>query len=56
MGAAPDPRPAAAVYRDADLALYRIGGHDVGPPANRRLAVLVAHLMWLGLLVGALSE
>lgn len=40
------------VYRDADLALYRIGGHDVGPPANRRLAVLVAHLMWLGLLVG----
>jgi hypothetical protein len=41
-----------AVYRDADLALYRIGGHRAGPPADRRLAVLGAHLAWLALLVG----
>jgi hypothetical protein len=41
-----------AVYRDADLALYRIGGHRAGPPADRRLGVLGAHLAWLALLVG----
>ncbi|HZU49369.1 MAG TPA: hypothetical protein VFA16_19270 [Mycobacterium sp.] len=40
------------VYRDADMALYRVGGHRVGALTDRRIAVLVAHLAWLTLLVG----
>jgi hypothetical protein len=41
----------SAVYRDADLGLYRIGGRSAGAAANQRLAVLIAHLVWLALLV-----
>lgn len=44
--------PLPAVYRDGGLTLYRIGGHTNGAPADRRLAVLVAHLVWLALLTG----
>jgi hypothetical protein len=45
------------VHRDADLALYRIGGHRVGALPNRRFAVLAAHLAWLALLgVGAVGS
>ncbi|MGH3541778.1 MAG: hypothetical protein ACRDTO_05290 [Mycobacterium sp.] len=43
--------PLPAVYRDGDLALYRIGGHSAGVPAGQRLAVLIAHLVWLAMLV-----
>jgi hypothetical protein len=42
------------VYRDRELALYRIGGESPGAPSGQRLATLVAHLAWLVLLaVGA---
>jgi hypothetical protein len=37
-------------YRDADLALYRIGGATTGVPADRRLPTLIAHLAWLAVL------
>ena len=39
-------------YRDDDLVLYRVGG--VGPvvPPDRRVAVIAAHLLWAGMLVG----
>jgi hypothetical protein len=40
------------VYRDADLALYRIGGDTTGVSADRRLATVIAHLAWLALLTG----
>lgn len=40
-----------AVYRDNDIAVYRIGGHSDGLPGARRQVVLVAHLAWLALLV-----
>jgi hypothetical protein len=39
------------VYRDHDMALYRIGGDSPGVPADRRLATLLAHLAWLAMLV-----
>ncbi|MEB3980508.1 hypothetical protein OQ968_04435 [Mycobacterium sp. 663a-19] len=39
------------VYRDDELALYRIGGDTGGAPAGRRRAVEIAHLAWLALLV-----
>jgi hypothetical protein len=41
-----------AVYRGGDLTLYRIGGHATGAPPDRRLAVIIAHLMWLTMLAG----
>jgi hypothetical protein len=42
------------VYRDAEFALYRIGGDTPGVSAARRTATVVAHLAWLALLaVGA---
>ncbi|OJZ70414.1 hypothetical protein BRW65_19795 [Mycobacterium paraffinicum] len=41
------------VYRDEDIALYRIGGDTAGVPAGARTATLIAHLAWLAaLLVG----
>ncbi|WP_116373519.1 hypothetical protein [Mycobacterium sp. MFM001] len=39
------------VYRGVDLELYRLGGDSVGAPAGR-LAVLVAHFVWLAMLLG----
>jgi hypothetical protein len=39
------------VYRDNDLALYRIGGDTVGASAARRRVTVIAHLAWLALLV-----
>jgi hypothetical protein len=41
-----------AVYQGGDLRLYRIGGHAPGAPPNQRLAVIIAHLMWLTMLAG----
>ncbi|ORV47460.1 hypothetical protein AWC03_01215 [Mycobacterium europaeum] len=41
------------VYRDDDLALYRIGGDTAGVSATARTVTLLAHLAWLAaLLVG----
>jgi hypothetical protein len=39
------------VYRDDELALYRIGGDTEGASAGRRRATVIAHLAWLALLV-----
>lgn len=45
-----------AVYRGPDLELYRVGGESFRAPAGRRLAVLVAHFVWLAMLaVGAVG-
>ncbi|MBZ4575457.1 hypothetical protein GBQ13_20705, partial [Mycobacterium avium subsp. hominissuis] len=44
---------AAPVYRDDEIALYRIGGHTAGVAADRRAATLIAHLAWLVLLLGS---
>ncbi|HYB35089.1 MAG TPA: hypothetical protein VEF72_04380 [Mycobacterium sp.] len=57
MGAARRTLDALPVaYRDGDLALYRIGGVTTGVPAGRRLATVLAHLVWLAMLtVGALG-
>ncbi|OBG37051.1 hypothetical protein [Mycobacterium sp. E3198] len=40
------------VYRDNELALYRIGADTAGVPPVRRTATLIAHLAWLALLLG----
>jgi hypothetical protein len=39
------------VYRDDELALYRIGDDTAGAAAGRRRATMVAHLAWLALLI-----
>jgi hypothetical protein len=39
------------VYRDDELALYRIGGDTAGASAGHRRATVIAHLAWLALLV-----
>jgi hypothetical protein len=39
------------VYRDDDLALYRIRGDTAGASAGGRQATVIAHLAWLALLV-----
>lgn len=54
MGAAARTLSALApVYRDHEIALYRIGGHAAGVAPWRRAATTVAHLAWLAMLVGA---
>jgi hypothetical protein len=46
----------APVYRDDDVALYRIGGDTAGVPADRRTATVIAHVAWLAmLLLGAVG-
>lgn len=39
------------MYRDDQVALYRIGGDTAGASAARRAATLAAHLAWLTLLI-----
>ncbi|OBF95876.1 hypothetical protein A5773_13390 [Mycobacterium sp. 852014-52450_SCH5900713] len=39
------------VYRDDNLALYRMGGHTAGVSATARTATLIAHLAWLAALM-----
>ncbi|OCB58165.1 hypothetical protein A5677_16555 [Mycobacterium malmoense] len=39
------------VYRDGDLALYRLGGDTARVPAGARTATLLAHLAWLATLI-----
>jgi len=40
-------------YHGRDLLLYRVGGDTAGASAGRRAAVVIAHLAWLVMLVGA---
>ena len=42
-----------ADYADNDLTLYRIGGVDRPVPHWKRIAVIVAHLVWAAMLVGS---
>jgi len=42
-----------ADYADDDLTLYRIGGVDRPVPHWKRIAVIVAHLVWAAMLVGS---
>ncbi|MGZ4512230.1 MAG: hypothetical protein ACXVX4_13015 [Mycobacterium sp.] len=52
MGASPRTLGALKpVYRDDDLALYRIGGDTAGGSAGARTATLIAHLAWLAALI-----
>lgn len=41
------------VYRDGDLALYRVPDPRADPTPPQRTAVLLAHLVWAGLLLGS---
>lgn len=40
-------------YRDGDLTLYRVGGSSQAAPQGKRTLAVVAHLVWLTLLIGA---
>lgn len=42
-----------AVYRDADLTLYRVGGVSRPAAHGKRVAVVAAHVVWLVVLSGA---
>lgn len=39
------------IFRNDELALYRIGGDTAGVSAGRRRATVIAHLAWLALLI-----
>ncbi len=41
----------APVYRDNEFALYRIGGDTTGASPARRMATVIAHLVWLAMLI-----
>ena len=41
----------AVDYSDADLTLYSVGGTDSGAPWWKRNMVIIAHLIWAGMLV-----
>ncbi|WP_205848806.1 hypothetical protein [Mycolicibacterium mucogenicum] len=49
-GAAP-PLSLPIAYRDNDIALYRVGGTT--PAASGRALLIAAHVVWLGMLIGA---
>lgn len=40
-------------YRGPDLMLYRVEGNNTGASTGRRIVVIVAHLAWLAMLLGA---
>lgn len=42
-----------ADYADNDLTLYRIGGQGPAVPHWKRIAVIIAHLVWAAMLVGS---
>jgi hypothetical protein len=44
---------ATATYDDGDIGLYRLGGTSMPAPHRDRFIMMVAHLMWAGLLVGS---
>jgi hypothetical protein len=39
-------------YADADIAVYRIGGVSPVAPQSKRLAVIIAHLVWAAMVLG----
>jgi hypothetical protein len=39
-------------YRGQELVLYRVGGAAAGVAADRRLLAVIAHLVWLAMLIG----
>jgi hypothetical protein len=39
-------------YRGHDLVLYRVGGDSAFVPADRRLLAMIAHVVWLAMLIG----
>ena len=41
------------IYRDGDLALYRASGASSGAAPGKRAAMIGAHLLWAGMLLGA---
>ena len=41
------------IYRDGDLALYRASGASPGAAPGKRAAMIGAHLLWAGMLLGA---
>lgn len=51
-GAAP-PLSLPVVYRDNEITLYRVGGTT--PEASGRALLIAAHVVWLGMLIGALT-
>lgn len=54
MGAAARTLGAMApVYRDHEIALYRIGGRTATVAAGQRTATVIAHLAWLAMLISA---
>ena len=40
-------------YADADIALYRVGGVSAVAQQSKRVTVIVAHLIWAGMVLGA---
>lgn len=42
-----------AAYSDESIAVYRVGGTESVGAQENRIAVLAAHLLWAGLLIGA---
>jgi hypothetical protein len=40
-----------ATYRGHDLSLYRVGGAAAATPTDRRLLAVIAHLVWLQMLI-----
>jgi hypothetical protein len=40
-------------YRDADIAVYRVGNGDLAEPSGKRAVLIVAHLLWLGTLIAS---
>lgn len=40
-------------YEDDDIALYRVGGTSAPAPQHDRIIMVIAHLAWAGVLVGA---
>ena len=43
-----------ATYRGRDLVLYRVGGDSAGVPADRRMLAVIAHLVWLAMLISGI--
>ena len=40
------------VYRDSDMTLYRVGGDMAGASVGKRRLMVLAHLVWVAVLVG----
>ncbi len=42
-------------YRDDDLTLYHVGGTSSVAPQDKRIGMILAHLVWLGMLLGSVG-